>query len=119
MRGLLLVALGGALGALARFGVYTLMPRLEFPWATLAVNLAGSFVLGLWFIEHGMEHGPRLLIAVGFLGAFTTLSTFSVEVVDLWRHGHVPSAVASMVANGVGGPLAALLGWRLSQTLFH
>lgn len=117
MRDLLLVALGGALGALARFGAYSLLPRIEFPWATLAVNLVGSFVLGFVFLDHGMEHGPRLLVAVGFLGAFTTLSTFSVEVVDLWRQHHVALAVASMVANGVGGPVAALLGWRLAQAL--
>ncbi len=117
LRDLLLVALGGALGAVARFAVSTWMPRMGFPWATLAVNLVGSFLLGFAFLDHGMDHGPRLLFAVGFLGAFTTLSTFSVETVELWHEGRVPLAFGNMLANGVGGPLMALAGWRLSTLL--
>lgn len=116
-RDIALVALGGALGALARFGVSTAMPRIDFPWHTLLINLAGSLVLGFLFLESGMEHPWRLAIAVGFLGAFTTLSTFSVESVELWRAGQVPQAVANILANGVGGPLAALAGWRLAVFL--
>ncbi len=111
------MAAGGALGALARFGVSTALPRLDFPWHTLLVNLAGSFVLGFLFLDSGMEHPWRLAVAVGFLGAFTTLSTFSVETVDLWRSGHVPLAFANLAANGVGGPLFALGGWRLAALL--
>lgn len=110
---LLLVALGGALGALARFGVSTALPRIDFPWHTLLVNLAGSFILGAVFLDHGMEHPARLAIAVGFLGAFTTLSTYSVETVDLWSSGHRALGAANMAANGLGGPLMALAGWRL------
>ena len=108
-----LVAAGGALGAVARFGVSTFAWR-AFPWPTLVVNLAGSFLLGYFMLEAGMEHAPRLWLAVGFLGAFTTLSTYSFETVDLWRTGHIGMAVANVAANGVGGPLVALLGWRLS-----
>lgn len=109
-----LVALGGALGAVARFGVSSALPRLLFPWHTLAVNLAGSFLLGLVFLDHGMEHPTRLWFAVGFLGAFTTLSTYSVETIDLWRTGRPGLAAINALANGIGGPLLALLGWRLS-----
>lgn len=116
-RDIALVAVGGALGALARFGVATAMPRVEFPWHTLVINLTGSLVLGYLFLDHGMEHPARLAIAVGFLGAFTTLSTYSVETVGLWRTGHVGLAVANGVANGVGGPLSALAGWRLAVLL--
>ncbi len=110
---LLLVAAGGALGAVARFAVSSALPRLVFPWHTLAVNLAGSFLLGLAFLDHGMEHTGRLWFAVGFLGAFTTLSTYSAETVDLWKNGHIKMALGNAIANGVGGPLMALLGWRL------
>ncbi len=117
LRDLALVALGGALGAVARFAVYSWAPRIAFPGATLAVNLVGSFLLGFAFLDHGMEHGPRLLLAVGFLGAFTTLSTFSVETIELWREARVGMAIGSIVANGVGGPLMALAGWRLSTLL--
>lgn len=112
-KGLLLVMAGGALGATARFGVSTLLPRLVFPWHTLAVNWIGSFVLGATFLQEGMEHSARLFFAVGFLGAFTTLSTFSVESVELWSEGHPGLSVANVLANGVGGPLWALAGWRL------
>lgn len=114
VRDLLLVAAGGALGALLRFAASSIAPRVAFPWATLAVNLVGSFVLGYVFLDHGMDHGPRLFFAVGFLGAFTTLSTFSVETVELWREDRVAWALGNMVLNGVGGPLMALLGWKLA-----
>ncbi len=117
LRDLALVALGGALGAVARFAISTWLPRMAFPGATLAVNLVGSFLLGFSFLDHGMEHGPRLLLAVGFLGAFTTLSTFSVETIELWREQRIGMAVANIVANGVGGPLMALAGWRLAAWL--
>lgn len=113
LRDALLVAAGGALGAVARFAVSTWLPRIEFPWHTLLVNLLGAFVLGALFLESGMEHTPRLLWAVGFLGAFTTLSTFGVETIALWREGRVLLAGANMVLNGVGGPAMAWLGWRL------
>ncbi len=116
-RGIALVALGGALGAIARFGVSTLLPRIAFPWHTLAVNLVGSFVLGALFLDHGMEHNARLLVAVGFLGAFTTLSTYSVESIELWREGTPRLAIANVVANGLGGPLMALAGWRVAVAL--
>lgn len=117
LRALLLVAAGGALGAVARFAVSTALPRLDFPWHTLAVNLAGSFALGLLMLDHGMESGPRLFFAVGFLGAFTTLSTYSFETIDLWRSGHAGLASANAAANAVGGPFMAWLGWRLSVLL--
>jgi CrcB protein len=109
-----LVAAGGALGTLARFAVSSALPRVVWPWHTLAVNLAGSFALGALFLDHGMEHGPRLFFAVGFLGAFTTLSTYSIETLDLWRAGHRALAWLNVAANALGGPAAAWLGWRLT-----
>lgn len=112
-KGIGLVAIGGALGALLRFGVSTALPRIDFPWHTLLVNIVGAFILGALFLDHGMDHNVRLFVAVGFLGAFTTMSTFSVETIGLWTEQHVGLAVTNMVANGVGGPLAALAGWRL------
>ena len=116
-KGLALVALGGALGCLARFGVSSALPRLAFPWHTLAVNLVGAFVLGALFLDHGMDHRLRLAVAVGFLGGFTTLSTYSVETVALWREGHAGLATANLLANGVGGPVMAVLGWRVAVLL--
>jgi fluoride exporter len=116
-RDIALVAVGGALGCLVRFAVSSAWPRVGFPWHTLTVNLVGSFLLGALFLDHGMEHSARLAVAVGFFGGFTTLSTYSTETVDLWRHGDSASALANVAANGVGGPLMALAGWRLSVLL--
>ena len=116
-KGLALVALGGALGCVARYGVSTALPRLAFPWHTLAVNLLGAFALGALFLDHGLEHRARLLVAVGFLGGFTTLSTYSAETISLWREGHPGLAAANVAGNGLGGPLMALLGWRMATLL--
>ena len=110
-----LVALGGAAGSMLRFGISTWLPTKEFPWATLAVNLLGSFVIGALMLPSGLDHGPRLLLVVGLLGGFTTLSSFSFETIDLWRSQHVGLALANLLANGLGGPLAAVAGWRIAQ----
>lgn len=108
-----LVAAGAIAGALLRFGVSILLPTKAFPWATLAVNLVGAFAIGLLMLPLPAEHSTRLLVVVGFLGAFTTLSTYSFETVDLWRSGHVALAMVNVAANGLGGPLLALAGWKL------
>lgn len=113
-RGLALVAVGGALGCAARFGVSSLLATRGFPWATLAVNLVGSLAIGYLLLDHGLDHGPRLFLVVGFLGGFTTLSTYSAETIDLWRSSHPGLAAANLLANGLGGPLCALLGWKLA-----
>jgi len=92
---ILTIAGGGALGALGRFwmsnGVYRLLGR-ELPWGTLVVNALGSFLMGLLFvlfIERSTA-GPELRAAVlvGFLGAFTTFSTFSLETLALIEAGY-------------------------------
>lgn len=114
-RGILLVAVGGALGCVTRYGVSSALVTKGFPWATLAVNLVGSLAIGYLLLDHGMEHDARLFAVVGFLGGFTTLSTFSAETIDLWRSSHVGLALANLVANGLGGPLAALIGWKLAS----
>ncbi len=118
LRGLALVAAGGALGALARLGVSLALYRPTFPWATLAINLAGSFLLGALLLGlPSASVGVRQLLAVGFLGAFTTLSTYSVETLTLWRGGHPGLAGLNVAANGLGGPVAALVGWRAAVLL--
>ncbi len=118
------IALGGALGALARYGVAYAMARagsswVAFPWPTLAVNVLGSFALGVLFLggQEGqwLRPGVQFGVGVGFLGAFTTLSTFSVETIQLWERGRQAAAAGYVVATSLGGPAAALLGWRVAQ----
>ncbi|KUK47235.1 MAG: protein crcB, partial [Actinobacteria bacterium 66_15] len=90
MTGFLLVAVGGAAGASARYAVSlcTHAASGAFPWSTLGVNVAGSFLLGLLtaVLPEGVAgERLRLLVGVGALGGFTTFSTFSVEALALAR----------------------------------
>ncbi|OQW62008.1 MAG: camphor resistance protein CrcB [Proteobacteria bacterium HN_bin10] len=84
------VALGGALGALARYGVSVGAERwlgLAFPWGTLIVNAAGGLAMGLLAARVGPEQEAlRLALGVGVLGGFTTFSAFSLETVRLMEH---------------------------------
>lgn len=112
---LFLIALGGAVGALARFGLTGwVQPRAgSFPWGTLAVNVLGSFLLGLAFraIEAGaVPMAWRQGITIGMLGAFTTFSTFSLEAVALARDGDWAQAVTYVVASVLLAVLAVLAG---------
>jgi CrcB protein len=100
---LLAIAGGGALGALARFfvsnGVYRLLGR-DFPWGTLSVNVLGSFGMGLLFVlllERSLM-GPELraAILIGFLGSFTTFSTFSLETLTLVEQGEMLPALLNV-----------------------
>lgn len=90
---LLVVALGGAAGALSRYwasGWVQALAGIGFPWGTLAVNVTGSLALGfvlVWLQSVAPSANVRDLIAVGFLGSFTTFSTFSYETFALLRDG--------------------------------
>jgi len=98
-----LVFLGGGLGAAARYGVAGIVQRLTgpvFPFGTLAVNVLGSFLIGLvlGLSERHMSLSPafRTFFAVGVLGGFTTFSTFSYETMSLVQDGEIISAVANI-----------------------
>ena len=92
----LAVAIGGALGAMARYGVSSLIfdaTSHKFPYATLWVNVLGSFIMGVLFVvilEKGLlPPEMRSILMIGFLGAFTTFSTFSLDALGLWQNGHL------------------------------
>ncbi|MDB4077546.1 fluoride efflux transporter CrcB [Porticoccaceae bacterium] len=90
------VAVGGAFGAVARYGISTWIfdsTSHKFPYATLSVNVLGSFVMGILFVlilEKGLLPPEwRGVLMIGFLGAFTTFSTFSLDALGLWQNGHL------------------------------
>jgi fluoride exporter len=112
----LLAALGGALGALARWAVAEALPTAAggWPWATLLVNLTGCFLLGvLVAVLAARPPEPawvRPFLAVGVLGGYTTYSAFAVEVVDLVDDGAVALAAGYVVLSVVGGVTAVAVG---------
>ena len=92
----LAVAIGGALGAMARYGISGWIfdsTSHKFPYATLSVNVMGSLVMGVLFVlilEKGaLPPEMRSLLMISFLGAFTTFSTFSLDALGLWQNGHL------------------------------
>ena len=92
------VGTGGAVGAVLRHWVYLQIAGDRFPWATLAVNVVGSFVFALALFAGAGESTLRLL-GTGACGSFTTFSSFSVETVRLYERGDRPLAVANAVGN--------------------
>lgn len=118
----LAVALGGALGAVARFALSTHMVRLlgaGFPYGTLAVNVIGSFIMGVCavlIVEHLKSIGYwREFVMVGFLGAFTTFSTFSLDGLNLLHNGQTSTAIMYFVISVIGSVLACFAGWHLTK----
>ena len=112
---LALVALGGGIGAGLRHLMNLAALRLlgpGFPWGTLAINVAGSFAMGV-FIEilarrfGGASNELRLFVATGILGGFTTFSSFSLDFAFLWERAAVGSALSYVVAS-VGASIVAL-----------
>jgi CrcB protein len=114
---MLAIAGGGAIGALSRYwvstGVYGLLGR-EFPWGTLAVNVLGSFAMGLLYIlmleRSVMTPELRAAVLVGFLGSFTTFSTFSLETLTLVQQGEMPRALLNIAASVLVCLLACWIG---------
>lgn len=115
------VALGGAVGAVARWGVSQLALRFlgpSFPWGTLAVNVIGSFLLGVIAIvgdRAELSPGVRALLATGLMGAFTTFSTFSVETIRFVERGEWVMAGANVAGNGILSLVAAGLGLAVAR----
>ena len=115
-----LVALAGAAGALARYGIGVAVGVRSFPWATLGINLTGSFVLGLILTagtERGWPETTTVPLAIGFLGAYTTFSTFSFESYTLLRTDRAAMALVYVSVSVVGGILAAGLGYATARAL--
>ncbi|WP_308197881.1 fluoride efflux transporter CrcB [Saccharopolyspora soli] len=115
------ISLGGGLGALARYGISQLLPTApgHFPWATFWTNVLGCFLIGvLMVLIIDVWPAHRLLrpfIGVGFLGGFTTFSTYAVEFHGLLRPGSVGIASGYLAGTLLGALLAVILGVWLTR----
>jgi CrcB protein len=121
---LLLIALGGAAGTLARYGTGTLLAvpteRAEFPFGTLAVNLVGCLAMGVlqgYFAERLVPVAYRQALLVGFLGGYTTFSSFGWETSAFLRGGQWGFAFLNLAANNVIGIALVLGGYLLGSRL--
>jgi len=121
---LALLALAGALGTLARYGVAGLVQRTHgtsFPWGTLTVNLLGCFLAGLlWTLFENrwpVSGEARAIVLVGFMGAFTTFSAFILESGELMRSAEWMSAFANLAMQNVLGFVALFAGIALARTI--
>lgn len=119
----LAVALGGALGALARWRVGLALNPLgsaTLPLGTLAVNCVGGLLVGalVWRLAQSPNEGLRLLLVTGFLGGLTTFSTFSAESLALVQTGRLATALAHTAAHVLGALACAALGaWLAARVL--
>ena len=119
----LVVGLGGALGAISRFGINIFFDHISAPgyWGTLLVNLVGSFLIGLIFVlfENRLPIPEmfRVGIVVGLLGGFTTYSAFSLEIVNMLMSGLYARAGIYMITTVLACLSATLIGVIVARTL--
>jgi CrcB protein len=120
----LAIGLGGFVGAIARYGLSGFAHRMSssgFPLGTLVVNALGCLLIGAlaWCIEDRQmfSDNVRLLLRVGFLGSFTTFSTFGFETIELLKNDQWAAAITSIAANVVFGLLAVVGGWAGAKAL--
>ena len=115
-----LVALGGAIGAVLRFGIGNIIESSEFPLSTILVNVSGSFILGMlavMAINNGYSEELMLFFGTGLLGAFTTMSTFSLETITLVKNDNYTLALVYACISFILCILFAFVGWELGDRL--
>ncbi len=120
---ILAVAAGGSIGAVLRYLIFILNDKTNtntFPWATLAVNLIGSFLIGLlWgvFDKFYVSPGLRLFLFVGILGSFTTFSAFAFDVFSLSKDGSFKYLIIYILTTNIIGISLAFVGYYISRFL--
>lgn len=121
----LFVAIGGVIGALARYILSAGTHKLyvgHFPLGTLLVNLSGSLVIGLlWgiFDQYDLSHNWRLFFFIGILGSYTTFSSFGLDTFHLFRDGEMTLAVLNILLNNVLGILLVFIGYGITRLVFR
>jgi CrcB protein len=113
-----LVGIAGVAGVLARYGITKATMGTEaLIWSTAAINIVGSFLLGVFVAAGWFSRDYREAIGVGFLGGFTTFSTFTVQIVTEADGGRTGTAAAYLAVSVVGGLAAAIGGYALGRAV--
>jgi fluoride exporter len=122
MKTVLAIAVGGALGALARYGLGTAVTSRTgtgFPWGTFVVNVSGAFVVGLLFVLFTEWFDPaewlRAGLTIGFLGAYTTFSTLALDSVLLAEDARLGAAAFNALGSLAAGLVAVVAGWAVGR----
>ena len=120
MLNVLLVALGGGLGAAGRFGVSLAVPTRAdvWPWATFGINVAGSLAIGVlagWLARHPEAEPWRLFIGVGVLGGFTTFSAYSLETMRMIERNDWVGASTYSIGSVIAGLIAVAIGLAMAK----
>lgn len=121
MLAILLVALGGALGSMLRFGVITLTYKffaINFPWGTIFANLIGCFCIGLiWAILDTFDEPKnlKLFLITGLLGGFTTFSSFALENFNMFRAGEIKFVAANILISNIAGIFLVFVGYSITR----
>ncbi|HEY6806503.1 MAG TPA: fluoride efflux transporter CrcB [Pyrinomonadaceae bacterium] len=122
MQRLILIGLAGLIGTLARFGVSEIASKRigeSFPWGTLIVNIVGCFLAGFLFYvvqERALvSETTRLAIMVGFLGGFTTFSSFGLQTFTLLKSGQVGLGLLNVAVSNVVGIIVVWVGYSVSK----
>ena len=117
VKNIFLVAAGGGIGAALRYVVFLLVRNQSLPYATLMINIAGSFLLGIIMAlslkNENFSEGAKLFLATGICGGFTTFSTFSFENLSLLQQGKYNLAFIYITVSALGGIAAAWLGFKI------
>lgn len=116
LKNLLLVAIGGALGSVSRYLIGVIINQNNFPYATLVVNMVGSFCIGLimaYLLKQQENNFWRLLLTTGFCGGFTTFSTFTWETLQLLQQHKIFTAVIYAAISFIAGIAAVFTGYYI------
>jgi CrcB protein len=120
---IIVLTIGGSLGVNARYWLGAWMTRWtspQFPWGTVTINVSGSFLIGFLtvFLTRWMPHpNIRLLVITGFLGGYTTFSTFENDALALWERGENSLMLANLLGSVAAGFAAVVLGTSLARGL--
>lgn len=124
MKSVFYIALGGALGALSRYGISILLKQqnqLSFPVNTFTINVIGCLAIG-YFAAHTLKTNQNQLliqfVIIGLLGGFTTFSAFSLESIQLFKNGKTTIALVYIFASNIIGLTATIIGFQLHKVIY-